>query len=97
MMNILGLQDISYKEKKALVTSACQIYKRLCAVKDYIRQKSKTSKVSLSDRIVDAGRETFKSVSLFETLLGLLSADHALIIKNDFIDGRSSEVWYEEV
>ncbi len=95
MINILGLQDIPYKDKKALVMAACQMYKRLYAIKGFINEKKTGGQLSLNDKIVDAGRESFKSISLFETLIGLLNVDHALIIKKDFIDDKHDEKWYE--
>lgn len=94
-MELVGFYNISYKEKKVLVTMVCQMYKRLNAIKEFVKGKNDFDEQGLNDRIVELGKEHFKSSSLFETMIGLLRADHALIIKNEFIETMESE-WYEQ-
>lgn len=95
MINILGLKDISYKEKKHLIVAACQMYKKLQAIHEFIKEKE-TSHTNLSDKIVDAGRENFKSISLFETLLNLMSVDYSMVIQKEFIEDTKDDKWYEQ-
>lgn len=96
-MKLVGLHDISYKEKKMLVSSICQMYKRLNAVKQFVADKQKldSSESDLNDKVVDLRKEYFKSSSLFETIIGLLSSDHAMVIKNEFLEELKNN-WYEQ-
>lgn len=97
-MKLIGLHDIPYKEKKMLVASICQMYKRLDAVKEFVngkRNKEGDDPENLNDRITEVGREHFRSSSLFEMILNLMNPEQAMIIRNDFL-GDKGDNWHVE-
>lgn len=91
-MKIIGLNEITLKEKKELVHNACLLYKKLNLYKEFVQQKLENN---ISDRIEDVNRKTFRSASLFETLLNMLTDEQRMVIENNFIK-NSKENWWEK-
>lgn len=89
-MNLEYIKTIPSKEKKLLIYESCLIYKRLKQTTIDMTNKNK-----LSDVITNKNINGIKSLSLFETLLGLLSQEHQTIITNDFIEEKNED-WYKE-
>ena len=91
-MNVISLNEIPFKEKKTLVHNACALYKKMQLYKKFVTEKRH---MNISDVIEDVNRQTFKSSSLFESLVEMLSTDHKMIIQKEFIDETESEWWKE--
>lgn len=89
-MNLEFIKQIPSKEKKLLIHESCLIYKRLKKTSSDMKLKE-----GLSDIIRNGTIAGIKSLSMFETLIGLLSAEHQLVINKDFIE-ESPVDWYSE-
>ena len=88
-MNLYDIGKIPLKEKKLLVSEACLMFQKL----------KKTSQLNknmlISDKLKQKNILNIKSLSIFETILSLLSEDEVRIIQNDFIKKKKSD-WYQD-
>lgn len=83
-MNYNNLERIPYREKKFLVKEACMMYKKL-KLTDMINSSS------LSD--AELGLQGKKHLSIFTSILGMLTKDEKEIIIRDFINPDNPQ-WY---
>ncbi len=91
-MKINEIRDIPWKEKTFLVTEACLMYKKLISSKEMVKKQEEITK--LSDAIKFGSLENLRSLSIFETILGLLKSEYSKIIKTEYIQTYHEFQWY---
>lgn len=85
-MNLLDIQKIPLREKKFLIGEVCLMYNKLKAVAKLSSEKSN----ELNDRVKRINMINEKTISMFDTIIALLSEDQAEIIINEFVLGQKS-------
>lgn len=85
-MNLFEISKIPFKEKKLLVAEACLMYRKLKQVSKQLEE----TEVELSDVVRMGNLQNIKSLSMFETIMGLLEPDHAFIIESEFLNNEKT-------
>ena len=99
-MNIKEIEQISYVEKKLLISEMCLMYKKLKRTSKVITNKADKrgipSDQKLNDSVYVNIMENKKVVSIFETILSLMSTEESMVIEKDFINPGSS-TWHKTI
>ena len=90
-MNIKEMEEISYAEKKLLLTEMCLMYKKIKKMNSIMMEKKDINHENkLNDSVYVNIMENKKVVSVFETILSLMKPEESMIIEKDFINPGSS-------
>ena len=96
-MNIKEMEGISYVEKKLLISEMCLMYKRIKKMSNIMIEKRGVHyENKLNDSVYSKIMENKKVVSIFETILSLMSPEQSMIIQKDFINPGSSS-WHDDI
>lgn len=93
MIDIDNITNLTYREKKMFVSRACLMYKKIKNSKILLEAKFKHANI-LNDSQAKQEMLNLRTMSLFDTILSLLSKELLLIIEQDFININQDPRWY---
>lgn len=78
-MTLQNIQQIPNKEKKFMIHEICLMYRKLRTVNETTALRDSVEKINAINE---------RTVSMFNTVLALLSSEHQQIIETEFINNK---------